>query len=82
MVGCFGESRVGITAAVHLAQAVRNIEYYDLDSVLLLAEQHVSGGAGARGQVWRFFPLLVAEDLLRGRVRAGLSRGCGLPTQS
>ena len=46
MVGCFGESRVGITAAVHLAQAVRNIEYYDLDSDLLLAEQHVSGGAG------------------------------------
>ena len=45
MVGCFGESRVGMTAAVHFSQAMRNVRYYDLDCDILLAEQLVSGGA-------------------------------------
>ena len=46
MVGCMGESRLGITAGVHFALATRNVVYYDLDSDLLLAEDIVlSGGA-------------------------------------
>lgn len=45
MIGCFGESRVGMTAAVHFAQAIRNVKYYDLDCDLLVAESLVTGGA-------------------------------------
>lgn len=45
MIGCFGESRVGMTAAVHFSQALRNVRYYDLDCDLLLAENLIEGGA-------------------------------------
>lgn len=45
MIGCFGESRVGMTAAVHFSQAIRNVKYYDLDCDLLVAESLVTGGA-------------------------------------
>lgn len=45
MIGCMGESRLGITAGVHAAQAVRNIVIYDLDADLLQAENVFSGGA-------------------------------------
>ena len=46
MVGCMGESTVGITAGVHLAAAMKNIEYADLDSDLLLRDRLVlEGGA-------------------------------------
>jgi len=38
MIGCMGESRVGITAGVHAAQALRNIRIYDLDADLLQAD--------------------------------------------
>lgn len=38
MIGCMGESRIGITAAVHAAQALRNIRVYDLDADLLQAD--------------------------------------------
>jgi len=38
MIGCMGESRVGITAGVHAAQAIRNIKVYDLDADLLQAD--------------------------------------------
>lgn len=44
MVGCMMESRLGLTAAAHLAAARRNIVFYDLDSALLLAEDPISGG--------------------------------------
>jgi len=47
MIGCMGESKLGITAGVHVALALRNIVYYDLDSDILLAEDIVEeGGAG------------------------------------
>ncbi len=44
-LGCFTETRLGITAAAHLALARRNIRFYDLDSSLLLASDPVEGGA-------------------------------------
>ncbi len=46
MIGCMGESRIGITAGVHAALGIRNIQIYDLDSDLLLKEDVViEGGA-------------------------------------
>jgi L-alanine-DL-glutamate epimerase-like enolase superfamily enzyme len=46
MIGCMGESNVGITAGVHLAAAVKNIKYADLDSDILIRDKLVlEGGA-------------------------------------
>ena len=47
MIGCMGESNIGITAAVHLAAAVKNIKYADLDSDILIRDKLVLEG-GAR----------------------------------
>ncbi|MDH5451369.1 MAG: dipeptide epimerase [Candidatus Bathyarchaeota archaeon] len=44
MIGCMGESTVGITAGVHLAAALKNIQYADLDSDILIADKLVSKG--------------------------------------
>jgi len=44
MIGCMGESTVGITAGVHLATALKNIQYADLDSDILIADKLVSKG--------------------------------------
>ncbi|MDN7125957.1 dipeptide epimerase [Pseudidiomarina sp. 1APR75-33.1] len=44
MVGCFGESRLGLSAAAHLAAARRNICFIDLDSALHFCEDPVHGG--------------------------------------
>lgn len=44
-VGCFSESRLGITALCHLALARDHIIYFDLDSPLMLSEDPVTGGA-------------------------------------
>ncbi|HNR08322.1 MAG TPA: dipeptide epimerase [Saprospiraceae bacterium] len=43
-VGCFSESRLGITALCHLAMARDSIVYYDMDSPLMLSEDPVIGG--------------------------------------
>jgi L-alanine-DL-glutamate epimerase-like enolase superfamily enzyme len=43
-VGCFSETRIGITALAHLALSRRNIHHYDMDSFLMLAEDPVEGG--------------------------------------
>jgi len=46
MIGCMGESSIGISAAVHLAAASKNICYADLDCDILLADKLVrKGGA-------------------------------------
>ena len=50
MIGCMGESTVGITAAVHFAAATKNVQYADLDCDILLADKLVTrGGAGLKG---------------------------------
>lgn len=45
MVGCMMESKIGLTAASHLAAAKKIISRYDLDSPNLLAEDPIIGGA-------------------------------------
>ena len=50
MIGCMGESTVGITAGVQLAAAIKNIQYADLDSDILIKDQLVlEGGARLEG---------------------------------
>jgi len=44
MIGCFAESRLGLTAAAHLACARPNITFLDLDSPLNLKTDPVLGG--------------------------------------
>ncbi|MGQ4277238.1 mandelate racemase/muconate lactonizing enzyme family protein [Pseudidiomarina sp. E22-M8] len=44
MIGCFGESRLGLTAAAHLAMARPNIHFIDLDSALHFSADPVIGG--------------------------------------
>lgn len=46
MIGCMGESTLGITGAAHFAAAIDSIKYVDLDSDLLLKDNIViEGGA-------------------------------------
>ncbi|MGC8849046.1 MAG: dipeptide epimerase [Candidatus Bathyarchaeia archaeon] len=49
MIGCMAETRLSITAAVHLACAAPNIRYVDLDSPLFLDGDPVVGGAKYNG---------------------------------
>jgi L-alanine-DL-glutamate epimerase-like enolase superfamily enzyme len=44
MIGCFAESRLGLTAAAHLACARPNIAFLDLDSAFILNSDPVQGG--------------------------------------
>jgi len=44
MIGCFTESRLGLTAAAHLVLARPNIIFLDLDSALMLSEDPIIGG--------------------------------------
>lgn len=44
-IGCFSESRLGMTAFAHFALARKNIVHYDLDCALMLADDPVEGGA-------------------------------------
>ena len=49
MIGCMGESAIGITAAVNFAAATKNVQYADLDCDILLADKLViEGGAGLK----------------------------------
>jgi L-alanine-DL-glutamate epimerase-like enolase superfamily enzyme len=45
MLGCMMETRLGLTAAAHLASARRNVRYADLDGHYQLAEDPIGGGA-------------------------------------
>jgi L-alanine-DL-glutamate epimerase-like enolase superfamily enzyme len=44
MIGCMMESRLGLTAAAHLASAMGHFKFFDLDSAHLLAEDPILGG--------------------------------------
>jgi len=44
MIGCFAESRLGLSAAAHLAMARPNITYLDLDSAFGFVTDPVIGG--------------------------------------
>ena len=44
MIGCFGESRLGLSAAAHLAIARPNIRFIDLDSAFHFKQDPVEGG--------------------------------------
>ncbi len=44
MIGCFAESRLGLSAAAHLAMARPNIHFLDLDSAYNLKQDPVVGG--------------------------------------
>ena len=48
MIGCFAESRLGLTAAAHLASARPNIGFVDLDSAYGFKTDPVVGGGSFR----------------------------------
>jgi len=56
MIGCMGESEIGISAGAHLAAAVKNIQYADLDSDLLLKDKLVKKGGTKVKNSMRTFP--------------------------
>ncbi len=56
MIGCMGESEIGIAAGAHLAAAARNIQYADLDSDLLLEDKLVKKGGTKIKNSMRMFP--------------------------
>lgn len=56
MIGCMGESEIGIAAGAHLAAAVKNIQYADLDSDLLLKDKLVKKGETKVKNSMRIFP--------------------------
>ncbi len=43
-VGCFSETRLGITALAHFSIAYNQIVYYDMDSPLMLVDDPILGG--------------------------------------
>ncbi len=49
MIGCFSESRVGLTAAAHLVLSQRNIRFADLDSAVFQSADFVNGGMDLQG---------------------------------
>ena len=57
-VGCFSETRIGITALAHLCMASDQIRYYDMDSPLMLKDDPVEGGI----QFIRQKEIIIAED--------------------
>jgi L-alanine-DL-glutamate epimerase-like enolase superfamily enzyme len=52
-VGCFSESRLGISALAHFAMAATSVTQFDMDAPLMLAQDPVQGGVtyGAAGSV-------------------------------
>ncbi|RLE71862.1 MAG: dipeptide epimerase [Thermoprotei archaeon] len=70
MIGCMGESKIGITAAVHTALAFKNIIYYDLDSDLLHREDVVlEGGASIDNGVRRIPTDIAGYGIHRLRIK-------------
>lgn len=58
MIGCMAESEIGIAAGAHLAAAIKNIQYADLDSDLFLKETLVKEGGTKVKNSMRTFPRL------------------------
>ena len=56
MIGCMGESGIGIAAGTHLAAAAKNIRYADLDSDLLLKDKLIKKGGTTVRDSMRIFP--------------------------
>lgn len=56
MIGCMGESTLGITGAAHFAAATNSIKYIDLDSDLLLKDNIVIKGGATIDKDKRFLP--------------------------
>jgi L-alanine-DL-glutamate epimerase-like enolase superfamily enzyme len=56
MIGCMSESEIGISAAAHLAAGIKNIQYADLDSDLLLKDRVVRKGGVSIKDSARTFP--------------------------
>jgi L-alanine-DL-glutamate epimerase-like enolase superfamily enzyme len=77
MLGGMLESRLGLTAKVHLAMSHENIVYYDLDTCLLgHLEDPVTGGAEYRG-----FDLEVPDSPgMAADIQAGFLARCGKAT--
>ena len=50
MIGCMAETRLGLTAAAHMASAHPNIKYLDLDGHFLLSIDPVEGGMVCQGE--------------------------------
>ena len=51
MVGGMVETRLGMTAAAHLAAALGGVDFADLDTAFLLTEEHFQGGYRDEGAV-------------------------------
>ncbi|MEM3730442.1 MAG: dipeptide epimerase [Candidatus Bathyarchaeia archaeon] len=56
MIGCMGESEIGIAAGTHLAAAIKNIQYADLDSDILLKDKLAKKGGVKVKNSMRIFP--------------------------
>jgi L-alanine-DL-glutamate epimerase-like enolase superfamily enzyme len=56
MIGCMGESEIGIAAGAHLAAAIKNIQHADLDSDLLLKDKLAKKGGTKVKDSMRVFP--------------------------
>lgn len=73
MVGCMGESNLGITAAAHFAAAVKNIQHADLDSDILLLDKLVKRGGAKVKDSKRILPqkkglgITTLDDKLLGK---------------
>ncbi|MEM3459375.1 MAG: dipeptide epimerase [Candidatus Bathyarchaeia archaeon] len=56
MIGCMGESEIGIAAGTHLAAATKNIRYADLDSDILMKDKLAKKGGTKVKNSMRIFP--------------------------
>lgn len=72
MIGCMIESRVGITAGLHVALALDNVKYIDLDGAFDLADDIVSPDSGAQYQDGKQF-LAIGQGTSQGRMNATIS---------
>ncbi len=55
-VGCFSETRLGITALAHFVMAHTSIRAYDMDSFLMLREDPINGGVEYEEAGWISIP--------------------------